>query len=448
MQASSEPREIKRSIWPVPTLRLVLLIALLSPLAFLFPRHAWVVLVVDAAVLAIAWVDFLITRSVHKIVVRREFEPAMSLDKTAPIKWLVTNQMGRRVRLRFADAVMPSLGIDQTSFSASISSGETKSFSSTIRPARRGRFELQEIAVRIDGRLGLSGRQARFTLKDELKVYPSFASRRETQMRIENTRLLDEGARSVRSHGGGTDFDQLREYGQDDDFRFIDWAATARMDKPIVRTFRAERNQEVVVLLDTGRTMASRIDGLSRLDHAFDVTFALTTIAAHLGDRVSLLAFDSDVQAEVRGRPGKRQADSLAESLFQLEPRLVESDYRAAFVHTLMRHRRRALVVLITDLGVQSASGTLGDVLPLLQQTHKVIVAGVDDPQVGVWASAVPVEANKAFRKGAAIESLESRQRFKTLLAQRGVRVIDAAPRKLATSIVDTYLNIKATGSL
>lgn len=437
----------KVSHWPMPTGRLVLLLVAVTPIVLLFPRQPWIVLVIDAIILLIAWIDFLVSRGARLIDITRSYDGAISLDRTAPITWTVKNGLGRNVRLRFRDSVAGSLGIDKTEFQSRFKSKESKRFESTIRPTRRGEFALQEVTVRMYGPLGLSIRQFRRSVVDNLKVYPSVASRREAQLRIENT-LLDEGARSVRSRGGGTDFDQLREYGPDDDFRFIDWAATARSTKPIVRTYRADRNQEVVVLLDTGRSMASQIQGQSRLDHAFDATFALSTIAGHLGDRVSLLAFDDRVRVEVLGKSGKRQTDGLVEAVFQLEPRLVESDYRAAFVHTLMRHRRRALVVLITDLGVQSASGALPDVLPLLLRTHKVIVAGVGDPRVEEWANGLPVETNKAFRKASAIQALDDRRRFKAMLTSRGVKVVDREPKKLTNAVVDAYLDIKAAGSL
>ena len=112
---------------------------------------------------------------------------------------------------------------------------------------------------RVDGPLGLAARQGRLRQPATLRVYPRFRSREEAELRIDRARILEVGLRSAKGRGGGTDFDQLREYTVDDEFRRIDWAATARAGRPIVRTFRAERNQNVVVLFDNGRVMAGRV---------------------------------------------------------------------------------------------------------------------------------------------------------------------------------------------
>ncbi len=117
------------------------------------------------------------------------------------------------------------------------------------------------MTLRIEGRLGLGARQREVPLDTVLRVHPPFRSAAEAELRIRQARILEVGMRSARGLGGGTEFEQLREYGPDDEFRRIDWTATARTGKPIVRTYRAERNQRVLVLLDNGRVMAGRVGG-------------------------------------------------------------------------------------------------------------------------------------------------------------------------------------------
>ena len=132
-----------------------------------------------------------------------------------------------------------------------------------------------------------------------LRVYPPFRSRDEAELRINRARILEVGLRSAQGRGGGTEFDQLREYSVDDEFRRIDWSATARAGKAIVRTYRAERNQTVISLLDNGRVMAGRVDDVPRVEHAMDAVMMLTAVATRLGDRAGLVVFDRDVRAVV-----------------------------------------------------------------------------------------------------------------------------------------------------
>jgi len=134
--------------------------------------------------------------------------------------------------------------------------------------------------------------------------------------------------------------------------------------------------------------------------------------------------------------------------MYQLEPQLVESDYRGAFVHALSRFRRRSLVIVLTELAEQGLSDTLLPALPLIQRHHLVAVASVSDPDVDFWARGIPIDASSAFRKSAGIQSLDARRRAIAGLRQRGATVVDAVPGKLSVELADAYLNVKATGRL
>ncbi len=224
-------------------------------------------------------------------------------------------------------------------------------------------------------------RQARRRLPGELRVYPSFGSRRQADLRIERARILEVGLRSARAQGGGTEFDQLREYGVDDDSRRIDWAATARTDRPIVRTYRAERNQRVICLLDNGRTMAGQVEGVARVEHAIDAVMMLTSVAARMGDMPGLVAFDHVVRAVVPPRSGHAQLATVTEALYDLVPQLSQSDYRGAFTEVLARFQRRAMLCLVTELD-EALVDTLLPSLPLIARTHLLVVAAVRDPAV------------------------------------------------------------------
>jgi uncharacterized protein (DUF58 family) len=216
----------------------------------------------------------------------------------------------------------------------------------------------------------------------------------------------------------------------------------------VVRTYRAERNQSVICLLDLGRTMAARVGGVPRVEHAMDAVLALTTVASGLGDRAGLLAFSSEVRAVVPPGGGARRVARVTEALATLEPELVESDYRGAFLEALARFRRRALLVLLTELAEQALTDTLLPALPLLVRDHVVLVAGATDPDVARWARGAPSEAGTAYRKAAAVAALEERARVVARLRGLGATVVDEPPGRLAPALCDAYLRVKATGRL
>jgi uncharacterized protein (DUF58 family) len=446
---------------PVLTWRLVVAAAVGSLVVLLLPVRPPLGLWVVNGVLAVAAVaDWWLAVRPAEVEVERELPGIVPLGTEARVVWRISRRAGQArvgragagrdlgVRVRVADELAPSLGAVTRRVRVVVPARGQVTAATAIRPARRGRFVLGEVVVRVEGPLGLMARQGRRRLPGVLRVYPPFDSRDEAELRVNKARILEVGLRSAQGRGGGTEFDSLREYGVDDEFRRIDWAATARSGKPIVRTYRAERNQTVLLLLDSGRTMAGRVADVPRLDHAMDAVMMLTSLATRLGDRAGLVAFDREVRAVVGPGHARDQLSRVTEAMYQLQPLLVESDYRGAFAETLARFRRRAMLVVLTELAEQAVSETLLPALPLIARDHLVVVAGVADPEVRGWALATPVEPGAAYRKAAAVAALADRRRTVARLRGLGAVVVDAPPGRLAPDLADAYLRAKATGRL
>jgi uncharacterized protein (DUF58 family) len=378
----------------------------------------------------------------------RSFPAVLALHGEGELAWRVTNRGRRRVRAQVADDLAPSLRAGRRRFRVELPARGVATVRTTVRPSRRGRFTPTEVTVRTEGPLGLAARQGRRRLPSLLRVHPPFGSRKEAELRIEKARILEIGLRSARGRGGGTDFDQLREYGPDDDPRRIDWAATARSQRTIVRTFRAERNQTLVLLLDNGRVMAGRVGGVPRVEHAMDAVLCVTTVASRLGDKAGLVAFDRQVRAVVAPGAGRDQVGRVTEAMYDLDPQLVESDYRGAFVATLAHFRKRSMLIVLSDLVEQAIGESLLPALPIVSRRHLVVVAAVSDPDVVAWAAAPAVDAEAAYRKAAAVAALEARSRAAASLRSLGAIVVDAPPGQLAPALTDAYLDAKATGRL
>jgi uncharacterized protein (DUF58 family) len=148
--------------------------------------------------------------------------------------------------------------------------------------------------------------------------------------------------------------------------------------------------------------------------------------------------------------PSKARAHAgrVTDVLFDLEPQLVESDYRAAFSETVVRFRRRAMLVLLTELNEQAAEEYLVPALPLIARSHLIVVGAVRDPEVERWAATPATDPESTYRRAAAIGALDERARFAARLRSLGVTIVDAAPGRLSGELADTYLRLKATGRL
>jgi uncharacterized protein (DUF58 family) len=445
-------------VLPVLTLRVGALAAASGVFALLSPRP-WLTMALCNAALALAAVlDWWRAPRIERVEVEREAPDVVTLGHTATVTWTVRNPVRRPLRVALADELGSALGAASRRTRMVVPPGGRARRRVELRPTRRGRFTLHTITVRATGPWGLAARQRTRELPHVLTVYPPFHSRAETELRLNQARQLQLGVRPVRARGESMEFDSLREYTVDDELRRIDWAATARSTNAVVRTYRAERNQTVLVLVDCARTMAALVGAttagvdattsIPRLEHAMDAAQAVTRLATGLGDRVGMVAFADRVLATVPPRTQRDQLRRLTASLATIDARLVEADYRAAFAHALHNFPRRALLIVLTELANEAATATLVPALPLLRRRHLVMVGAVRDPVVETWSRQRPTTAEETYRRAAALRTLDQRTTVARALRQQGATVVDSVPGRLATAVSDFYLETKATGRL
>jgi len=321
-----------------------------------------------------------------------------------------------------------------------------------LTPFRRGERRTEQVTVRSAGPLGLWARQATLRVPAAIRVLPPFNSRKHLPSRLARLRELD-GRTSVQLRGQGTEFDSLREYVRGDDVRSIDWRATARHggarpgQQVMVRTWRPERDRRVVIVLDTGRTSAARIQDEPRLDTAFEASLLLEALATRAGDRVDLLAYDRRVRARVAGATGADLLAKTVDALALVEPDLIETDWQAIPAQVRAVTTQRSLVVLLTSLDSPGAARGLLSVLGQLTADHLVVVASVTDPDV---LSATGDRGDRAavYRAAAAERALLDGARLAAAVRRLGADVVTGAPADLPPALADRYLELKAAGRL
>lgn len=449
--------------WPVPTRRAVLVGALAAVVLAVRPEQGttggagvavdnrlWAA---NGVLLALFVADFLMAPRPASFAIGRHHPAAIVHGAGGTISWTARRDHGRATRIWIADHLAPSLHAEHRRVEVRVPARGEGSAQVDLRPHRRGRFVLPEVVVRTRGPLGLVHRQQTRPLATELRVFPRFRSAKEAELTLRRARLSEVGLRSARGRGGGTDFDSLREWSPDDEFRRIDWAATARAARPIVRTYRSEQNQSVLCVLDSGRIMAGTVDDAPRLEHGMDAAMLLAEVATGLGDRMGLLAFDGTVHTVLEASARRSQRAAVTEATFDLHPALIESDYQAMVTHIVARYRRRHLLVLVTELDVEVIESFLLPALPRLTRTHLVVVASIRDPQVERWAVGADVDPDAtgeehAFLRASAANHLGERRWLAQRLKGVGVLVVDETPDRFARSLSRLYLEAKAIGRL
>ncbi len=408
-----------------------------------------------ATLAAAVGLDLALAGQVSGLRMSRSGPLSTRLGETLDTVLHVTNDGPRRVRASLRDAWPPSAVATPRVHEFDCRPGSSVTLGTRLHPVRRGDLQCATVGVRAIGPLGLAGHQRSVSVPGTVRVLPPFLSRKHLPSRLARLREID-GAIPVLIRGQGTEFDSLREYVVGDDVRAIDWRATARRSDVVVRTWRPERDRRVVIVVDTGRTSAGRVGvdptsldpaGWPRLDWSLDAALLLAALAARAGDHVDFLAHDRVTRAAVIGARRTELLAQLVEAMAPLEPALMESDAAGMVAAIRRRVRRRALVVLLTDLNPSALDEGLMPVLAQLTARHKVIVAAVADPRIDQLAAGRS-DAAQVYDAAAAERARSDRRSAAAALRAAGADVVDAAPLDLAPALADRYLAMKASGRL
>jgi uncharacterized protein (DUF58 family) len=318
----------------------------------------------------------------------------------------------------------------------------------TLKSYHRGGFEFGAVFYRVTGPLGLIQRQGKIDLPQSVQVLPDMTGEGSRDLQLALAGALQAGRRKSLRRGEGREFESLREHQRDDDFRHIDWKASARRGKLISRQYETERDQRLMILLDTGRLMSPRIGPYRKLDYAINASVHLAQVALHKGDLVGYAIFNDEMRAFAEPKKGQAQMAHFARNLTSLQPSRLESDYAAVFHHVLKRCSRRTLIVCFTDLSdTHSAKSLLQAALPLTPR-HLPVIVTVSNSEILAVTRKMPENEFEVYQHVAAMEIWNDYQRTLLGLRSRGLAAVSVPAQELSTATINEYLRIKESARL
>jgi uncharacterized protein (DUF58 family) len=399
------------------------------------------------AVVAIA-VDALSLPRATAFRIQRRHERVLSLGAENRIELTLTHSLTAPHHARLRDEPPPDCDYDQREFTLLLTPDQPAQVVYHLTPRYRGEARFEDVFLRVEGRLRLTTRDYRLPARESAPVYPNLLQLREYDLLRHRGRLQMMGFRQLRLRGQGAEFESLREYTPDDEFRRIDWKATARRGKPIVRDYQTERSQNVLLLLDAGRTMLAEVEGRRKFDAVLNAALMLAYVAVQMDDKVGALVFADEVDLFSPPQRGKAQVGKLVDALHDAEPRMVESDYLYAATYLAKRWRKRSLIALFTDLIDPDASRMVLHALGALRRQHLCVAITVADPRLHHWSQQPPDTPSDLYRRAVALQTLNDRTAATRALERTGVHCIDAEPDTLVAALVNHYLQVKARGGL
>jgi uncharacterized protein (DUF58 family) len=432
----------------IPSRRLVYCAAVplaLALLALLEPGAQVAALVIDGLLVGVVVVDAILARR-PLITIERRAPAVFSIGRHNVVELELTSASRRPLSAAVNDDLFAGAESSDLPVKVDLPPRGRATVSYRVRPSRRGAYELGDHFIRYSSPLGLLIRQLHVRARTPIKVYPDVALVRTYDLLARQDR--EKALLRTRARGGESEFERLREHQKDDEFRRIDWRATARRQKLITREYELERNQNIVYLLDCGRLMTAETEGMSHLDHALNATLMMTHVAARSGDQSGLLAFSNRVLRFLPPSGGPRAGQRLIQASYDLHPALVESNYASAFDLISARVRRRSLIVLFTQLADDVAARTVLRFMRSLLPRHLPLCVLFRQTEVDELAE--PKGAERAeteldlYVRSAAAEINLWREKLVRDLKTAGTLVLHVPPAMLTPSLVNRYLEIKS----
>ncbi len=378
--------------------------------------------------------------------VERQLPHALALGVERTVELELTNESPWPLQLALYDHVPPSMAFHDLPLQVELPARQGARLSYRLQPLVRGNVEFAEVELRLRSPLGLWDRRGKGGSAQSVRVYPNFAALTRFALLAVDHRLSQIGVLKRRRRGQGLDFHQLREYREGDPQRQIDWKATARMGKLISREYQDERDQQIILLIDCGRRMQARDDALSHMDHVLNAALLLAFVALRQGDAVGVASFGG-IERYQAPRKSMATLQSLLALTFDLQPTLQSPDFLGAAQALLGRQRKRALVVILSNLRDED-DDSLRPAIELLQRRHLVLVASLRE---GILRSGLtsPIRVlDDALAHAATAEYLERRRDAFARLTSQGINCLDVEPADLPMALVNRYGEMKRAGRL
>ncbi|MCW0923062.1 DUF58 domain-containing protein [Pseudomonas sp. RG1] len=398
------------------------------------------------ALLALAVIDAVRLRRLPSPRIKRQMPGSLALGRWGEVKLEVAHEFAEPLNINFFDHVPDGLAFEYLPTVVELQPGHVSQLTYRLRPLERGHFCFEQCEVNLPSPLGLWSGKRLLSVRDETRVYPDFARLYGGELRAVDNWLSQLGIRQRQRRGQGQEFHQLREFREGDSLRQIDWKATARQRTPIAREYEDERDQQIIFLLDCGRQMRSHDGELSHFDHALNACLLLSYVALRQGDAVGMSTFAGDKPCHVAPVKGSGQLNVLLNAVYDLGNTQFPADYQAAASQLLARQKRRALVVLVTNLRDDNDQ-VLGAVRRLSAQ-HRVLVASLREEALDTLRQTPVQTLPEALAYCGTIDFLNDRSQLHERLTAHGVAVMDVRPAELGAGLVTSYMSWKKTAAI
>ncbi len=407
----------------------------LLPLAYMGLAVTVVAMVLDI---------LLLFRHRQGVLARREVTQRLSNGDANRIEITLTNQYGFTLKVEIIDEVPVQFQWRDMNKKLRLAAGAEAKIHYYLRPVARGEYEFGDLHALVRSPIGLFIRHWRFAIGQTVAVYPSFLQLQAYQLLAMSNRLTELGVKPIRRLGHSTEFEHIKEYVRGDDYRTINWKATARSSKLMVNQYMDERSQQIYCLIDKSRAMKMPFEGMALLDYAINASLVLAHIAISRHDRSGLLTFAKEIDQFLPASSRSGHLRNFQELLYRQETAFQESDYERVYVFVSRKLSQRSLLVLFTNFESLSAMRRQLPYLKRMARQHLLLVVFFENTELTSLLTTAPADTEGIYVKAIGEQLMYDKKLMVKELAQAGVPSMLTAPENLTVNTINKYLAIKA----
>lgn len=363
-----------------------------------------------------------------------------------PVQLLVESRYAFRVWAKIIDEMPAQFQLRDQSFEVSLLPFTPVSLNYTLRPVKRGAYDFGLINIMVRTKLGLVQRRYREGTQQEVAVYPSYVQMRKYELLAISNQLKEFGVKKIRRIGNNMEFEQIKNYVSGDDYRKVNWKATARKNQLMVNQYQEERSQHVYSAVDKGRMMQQPFEGLSLLDYAINASLAISNIALKKGDKTGVVTFQQKVNSFLPSSSRNIQLNLILEHLYKQKTAYKETDFGRLYATLRRKVNQRSLVLLYTNFESLSSMQRQLASLQKIAKQHLLVCIFFENTEVDELIHSAAHDLEQVYTKGIAEQLVYEKKLIVKELKAHGIQTVLTKPQDLTVNTINKYLELKSRG--
>lgn len=384
----------------------------------------------------------------NAITARRILPDKFSNSDDNPVPITIKNKYNYKMVLDVIDELPVQFQKRDFSHKTVINTNQIHNFDYLVRPVERGEYYFGHLNIYASTVLKIVKRRYKFQNQQMVMVYPSIIQMQKYDFLAISNTLTQIGLKKIRRIGHTSEFEQIKEYVQGDDFRTVNWKATAKQAQLMVNQYQDEKSQPIYSIIDTGRVMKMPFNGLKLLDYAINSTLAFSNVALKKHDKVGLISFSKKIETFLPAVHKITYLNRILESLYNINTQFTDSDYSLLYAQLKRKVTHRSLILLYTNFEHISALKRQMPYLQAISKKHMLVLVLFENTELDKIISEDAENLQAIYHKTIAEKFAFEKRLMVKELTKHGMQCILTPPEQLTINTINKYLEIKARGLL